>query len=423
MNRKTKTVLTAMIIVVIAAIYAVGLFLLWDFFGIDGKLDDLMEKDLYEKHYYTESNVPVNVKLVGKEITDEEGKLISDYFVYYYAGLGALKAEKIARFYIFECNDELFDEMALDYEIFLASECPIDMTFRSCDLTVNITRRHGVPKSNKTEIDIKLTASVEGGAAYKVKNEIHSFVVEKNGKALQIAEHTTERFSRTAAEKELDAVLAARKYTRSDLNYTFFPKYTAIVLENLEKARNSVSMKRGNTDEFPAAEILYDREKAVYTAVNGVSDDGIFDTYPENDANYISRCIFESGIPMDSQGERYDQWKWYDSEQNYERRKTGCTKSWYDRQEFYRYVTENSGFGLAGCEAEKGGGALGDIVQIMSDGKPVQELMITGIIAGAGGNTRDYFVSNDRFKSVPLLTLGYTDFRVLHISGHNTANI
>ena len=412
-----------MIIVVIAAIYAVGLFLLWDFLGIDGKLDDLMEKDLYEKQYFTESSVPVSVKLVGKEVTAEEGKLLSEYFTYYYAGLGALKAEKIARFYIFECDDELFDEMALDYEIFLASECPVDMAFKSCDLTVNVTRRHGVPKSDNTEIDIKLTASVTGGAGYTVKNEVHRFVFAKSGKVLQIAEHTTDRPARVAAEKELDAVLAARKYTRSDLNYTFFPKYTAAALENLEKAVTSIAMKRGSTDGYPAAEILYDRDKAVYTAVNGVSEDGIFDIYPENDVNYISRCIFESGIPMDSQGERYDQWKWYDSEPNYERRKTGCTKSWYDREEFYRYVTENEGFGLVGCEAEKGGGALGDIVQIMSGGKPVQELMITGIIAGKGGATRDYFVSNDKYKSVPLLTLGYTDFRVLHISGHNTANI
>lgn len=412
-----------MIIVVIAAIYVVGLFLLWDFFGINGKLDDLMDKDLYEKQYSTASSVPVNITLVGKDVTDEEGKLISEYFTYYYAGLGALKAEKISRFYTFQCNYELFDEMALDYEIFLASQSPVDLSFKSCDAVLNVTRRHYVPKSSKTEIDVKLNVTVEGGAAYSIKNEAHSFVVEKNGKSVLITEHTTDKPVRVAAEKELDAVLAAHKLMRSDLNYTFFPKYTKIALENLENAMQSVAFRRGNTDLYPPAEILYDREKAVYTAVNGVSEDSVFDTYPENDANYISRCIFESGIPMDSQGERRDQWKWYDSELNYERRKTGCTRSWYEREDFYIYVTENEGFGLVGCEAEKGGGTLGDVVQIMSDGKPIGEFMITGIIAGSGGDTRDYFVSNDKYKSVPLMSLGYTDFRVLHISGHNTANI
>ena len=126
---------------------------------------------------------------------------------------------------------------------------------------------------------------------------------------------------------------------------------------------------------------------------------------------------------MDSQGEAYDQWKWYDAEVNTERRKTGCSKSWYDREAFCNYINANYGFGMAACETAAGNGELGDIIQLLENGRPVLEFMITGIAADADGQVKDYLVSNDKYANISLLAAGFYDIRVLHIVGHNTANI
>ena len=63
------------------------------------------------------------------------------------------------------------------------------------------------------------------------------------------------------------------------------------------------------------------------------------------------------------------------------------------------------------------------MVQFVIGDKAVAEYMITGVMADGDGNVRDYLISNDRYSSVSLLSVGCAEFRVLHISGYNTANI
>ena len=428
MNSKLRTVLTAMFVVVLTAIYVVGLFLMWDVFDLESSLDDLMDKDLYATEYAPDSPTRVDVVFDGKPLTDNEQLLLRDWFIYWYAGLGAKKSENISRFYTLQTSFELFDELALDYEVFLANACPLDLSFDACSLTVNVKRRHAVPRTDKVEVDVRLSASIDyktTGRPAVVRGENHSFVLNLYNKELRIEEHTTDRPSYIYANYGLDKVLASNRLRRSDLAYTFFPKYTAPALELLEEEISGLDLYPPDRSSYPEAEYEYDRETAANAAINGFSGSGAFGEYEENDANFISRCIFESGIPMDSQGDSYDQWKWYDEEINNERKKTGCSKSWFDRAAFYRYIRDNEGFGMAACQTTDGGGDIGDVIQLMYDGErePVAEFMITGIMADGDGNVRDYLVSNDKYSSVSLITLGCTQFRVLHIVGYNTANI
>ena len=418
--------LTAMVVVVLTAIYVVGLFLLWDVFNVEHSLDKLLDIDLYAKEYSPDSSTAVTVTLDGKTVTDSEEKLLRDYFIFWYAGLGAKKAEKISRFYAVQVNSELFDELALDYEISLANASPVDLSFDTCSLTIKVTRRHAVTKSEKVEIDMELSGQIDytsTGRPCLIRGEKHSFVLSTESKNPRIEEHTTDRPSVIYANYGLDRVLAENKLVRSDLAYTFFPKYTASALKMMQSEIADLELLPPNRSAYPEAEYEYDRSAAANAAINGFSGSGGFSVYEENDANFISRCIFESGIPMDAQGERYDQWKWYDEEISTERKKTGCSRSWFDRAMFYRYIRDNSGFGMAGCETATGGGEIGDVVQLMQDGEPIRELMITGVAAEADGTVRDYLVSNDVYSSVPLIMLGCTEFRVLHIVGYNTANI
>ncbi len=426
MNRKFKTVLTAMIVVVLTAIYVVGLFLFWDVFNVENTLDELINKDLYGVEYSPASSTKVDLTMTGKVVTEEEELLLTDFFKYYYAGLGALKPEKISRFYEKQVVCELFDECSLEYEVWLAKQCPVDLAFAECAVSLYVRRRHEVQRSEKVEIELLLSSEsgyVTTGRHAIVRGETHTFVLNRENKDLLIEEHTTDRPSRVYFEAGLDKVLEANRLTQSDLAYTLFPKYTAPALEMLKTGISAVSFSAPDTALYPEPEFDYARDIAANAAINGFSGNGAFAEYDENDANFVSRCIFEGYIPMDAQGDRYDQWKWYDEEVNTERKKTGCSKSWFDREAFYKYVLTNSGFGLAGCETSAGGGDIGDVVQFVIGDRAVAEYMITGVMADGDGNVRDYLISNDRYSSVSLLSVGCAEFRVLHISGYNTANI
>ena len=104
--------------------------------------------------------------------------------------------------------------------------------------------------------------------------------------------------------------------------------------------------------------------------------------------------------------------------------KNKCSSaSWFDRSAFFRYIRDNEGFGMAACQTSAGGGEIGDIIQLMQDGEPIAQYMITGVMKAYDGTVKDYLLSNDRYSSVSFITLGRTDFRVIHIVGYNTANI
>lgn len=415
-----------MIVVVLTAIYVVGLFLFWDVFNVENTLDKLINTDLYGVEYSTDSSTKVDLTLTGRVVSEEEELLLSDYFTYYYAGLGALEPERISRFYESQVVCELFDESALEYEVWLAKQCPVDLSFEECTVTLYISRRHEVQRSEKIEIDLLLSAEsdyVTTGRHAIVRGEHHSFVLNRENKSLLIEDHTTERPSRVFFEAGLDKVLEANRLKQSDLAYTFFPKYTAPTLEMLKTEMSGIAFNEPDKSFYPKPEYEYDRDTAANAAINGFSGSGAFTEYDENDANFVSRCIFEGNIPMDAQGDRYDQWKWYDDEVNTERKKTGCSESWFDREAFRKYVLTNSGFGLAGCETSAGGGEIGDVLQLISGGKAVAEYMITGVMTDSDGVVRDYLISNDRYSSVSLMSVGCAEFRVLHIAGYNTANI
>ena len=114
MSPKLKTVLTAMCVVVLTAIYVVGIFLLWDVFDFEKSLDKLINTDLYASEYSPASSTRTDVTFDGKALTAEEEELIKEYFVFRFAGLGALKTEKVSRLYTVQTNSELFDELAYD---------------------------------------------------------------------------------------------------------------------------------------------------------------------------------------------------------------------------------------------------------------------------------------------------------------------
>ena len=422
-----KRTLTAIIVALLVAIYVVGFFLVWDY-CLNDKVSELMDTDFYAVEEKPLSPVTVNLRFSGDPLTEEEEKLIGKYFTYYFAGAGGLTVERLSPFFGFQCEDELFDHAVLRYEIYVSDLSGI--SFDSCNLSINVTSRKASKKKNNSVISLSLSMTTEKG--YSITDESHIFTVE--GKDGRITAHESDRPIRRAFLSELDYALAKKGYTRKDMAYTYYNDYIEEALSSMKNKANegyySALSEKGEA-AAAAPEYAYNRTAAKERALSGAS--GISDN---NDVSFTSECLFSAGIPMDSQGEGDGQWKWYGEELNEEREKKGHSKSWIDRESFYKYAIGNSGFGMSAQDCPRGEGEIGDILQLLSraiveddSGAKSEEItasfqcIITDVIKNEKGDTIDYTVCTGGYTSIPLRLLGTGEFRIIKINGYNSANI
>ena len=429
--RKRKHTLTAVVVVLLAAVYVVGFFLVWDCCSLHESIDDLMNFNFYATEEKPLSPVKVKVSFDGVTVSEEEERVITDFFTYYLAGVGGLTLESLSSFFEFETVDELFDRAALRYEIFAADLS--GYSYNECTAEINVTSRKPSNKKSNAVISLELTVTTDSTLPFIVSGENHVFTVDhESGK---LTAHETERPVRKAFLKELDYLLAINGFTRDDMAYTYYEDYIEAVLTEMKaKATESYAsaVPENSGTALPSPEYSYDRNAAKERALSGAS--GISDN---NDVSFTSECLFSAGIPMDAQGEAEGQWKWYSEELNTEREKKGCSKSWSEAESFYRYAVTNRGFGLCACEAAAKEGEVGDIIQLLTDKivddsednlktkitVPYAQCIITDVIRDSEGNFCDYKVCTDKYKEIPLRLLGAGSFRLIKISGYNTANI
>lgn len=435
MKRRTKTLLTTLIALTITAIFIVGFLLAWDVFDFKGKLDKLFNTNFYatEEPLYI-SDVKINLDSPRTSaLPTAERELIENYFTCYYASLGGFYHENMSRFYDFQCIDEFIDDLALDFEIIAAKNAAADYSFKECDLTVYLVTRR-TTNEGTVELSFKVSADVQYGfSVYKttIADENHSFIVSTGDECL-IKSHTSDRVSRKYAETVINDVIAEDGYVLSDLSYTYFYPYSERTLKRFKDSNISFSDSLNSmlTTEYEpkfTAEYEYNRKTACDYARESEGHSAKFGSYDENDANFCSQSIFAAGIPMDAQGDKLTQWKWYSYDINNAREHSGCTLSWYDRERFWTYAAENTGFGLV---AEKNAGLLpGDIIQFTYYNKEDEkteialQCMVTEIVKDKNGNPVDYLVCTDKIKNKPLSLLWNGDIRTISIIGYNTANI
>lgn len=438
MKRRTKTLLTTLIVLTITAIFIVGFVLAWDVFDFKGKLDKLFDTNFYatEEPLYL-SDVKINLTSSGTSaLPAAEKELIENYFTCYYASLGGFYHENMKRFYDFRCSDEFIDELTLDFEINAAKNAPADYSFKECDVHIYIVSRR-TTNEGTVELTVQCSAEMQYGFSdVKTKNdsETHTFIISTEDERL-IKAHTSDRVSRKYAETVLTEVVAADGYTLSDLSYTYFYPYAETALSFIKTYNSSF---RGRLAELLSAqfsptfacEYEYNRAAACEYARESEGHSPKFGSYDENDTNFCSQCLFAAGIPMDAQGDRLTQWKWYGYDINNAREHSGCTESWYDRDSFWTYATENTGFGLVACEVSDC--ALpGDIIRLTyltaekknKKTEAVLHCMITDTVLDKSGNPVDYIVCTDKIKNMPLSLLWNGDFSILSVIGYNTANI
>lgn len=149
----------------------------------------------------------------------------------------------------------------------------------------------------------------------------------------------------------------------------------------------------------------YDRDKAVsYARKWALSYNPMYknyDNYGGDCTNYISQCLKAGNIPFDNFGTNVIQkWYWYSDELR--------TPTWTAAEPFYKYIVGNNieksyNFGIYAREANYNELELGDIVQLVFEGKAYHTMIITDIILD-GEFLIDYHICQHTYnlKDYPL---------------------
>lgn len=142
----------------------------------------------------------------------------------------------------------------------------------------------------------------------------------------------------------------------------------------------------------------YQREIAAEYAYKhvGIRSDRWYDysNMGGNCMNFISQCLYISGIPMDLEGSA--RWKWYGAAFDESASMKGCTRSWINVDHFYQYVSSNRGHGLvADVNADYYSGQIGDLIMMGSPSDWDHIVMITSLVKNEAGETIDYLISSN----------------------------
>lgn len=416
---KLRTLLTTLIVLTITAIAVVGFILAWDIFDFSGKLDSFLNTDIYgdeEPAHLSDVSVKV-APFASSGVPEDEREALECFFTLYFASLGGFYREDISDCFSFQSEDELIDILALDCEINAAKSSETDLSFSDCDISYTVLSR-------ETDRDGNVTLSVRCAYSFRYDNgvnssgeEQHTFVLSKKNKNTLIKKHSSDRPARNCAVKALDKALAERGFTRSDMSYTYYSAYikrAETICSGFSDEIRAELCKNDDGTVFPA-EYEYDRTAAAEYAEVSHGNSAKYGSYEENDVNFCSQCLIAGGIPMDAQGDKLTQWKWYGYEENNAREHSGCTKTWYERGRFWTYAAENTGFGLVAQKSETAD--VGDIIQLLDNGEPFLQAIVSKVIEN------EYFVCTDSLKNIPLSTFYSGEIRILKIIGYNTANI
>lgn len=141
-----------------------------------------------------------------------------------------------------------------------------------------------------------------------------------------------------------------------------------------------------------------------------------YENWGGNCTNFISQCVNAGGIPMDSYGDNImKQWYWYSDKKR--------TPSWTGSQPFFQYFVGNNkdntnDFGVYAVESNYDEMELGDVVQLIKDGKAYHTMIITGVLFDED-EVYDYLVSQNTYDLLDYpLSLKVGERRYLKIFGY-----
>ena len=166
-------------------------------------------------------------------------------------------------------------------------------------------------------------------------------------------------------------------------------EFEAMAQERIRDAREQINSRAENWDDEAGenelqAEHSYAREEAAAYAREWAGERnpqwGVYDGAGGNCMNYVSQCLYASGIPMDQSGDA--RWYWYSD--------SSRAPAWTGVDSFRDYVMNNTGYGLsAETGAAYGTGEQGDVILMSTAGNYHHAVIITQVVRNENGETID----------------------------------
>ncbi len=368
------------------------------------------------------TNDPVSFK-----ITDELENVINNYFKLYYSALGELGNNQLPMLYSNTSAANAYDNAILSYLIDMRKNSLAPLTYSACNVTITYINAN-LADGKIAEITLKESFDVVFDCAGMVSSSVlereHFFAfyyVDKIG--WQIERHEDRSIFGKYIAGLFENILVAYNQTRETVTLSYIDHYLTELVSSLYTVPTAALSETVITSE-PEPEYPYNRNDAAVYAVKWADkahNQDKFCSYDDNGMNFVSQCVFAGGIPMDAHGEGYQQWKWYSDELNHGQQsgeRTGYSRAWINGDAFYRYITENVGFGMVTGIVPLEKAEKGDVIQLLN--KSDQTVKMQGIVTGIVQNEIFLCTNSEDMQNIPLSTLGYDNVRVIKIYGYNT---
>lgn len=390
---------------------------------------------------YAEVEFVNNNEYISLGITEEMNEVIKKYFIRTYGSLGTFADGDYNDMYYFNTEYELgIANTMLAYQNQIRRDMAIDLCydFATVGVTyISATETHEGIDVYLTQNDSMNYNFISDITSYTSDVE-HHFILKPIQNEYYIVKHSEISGVYKLITERFDSYLETNRLTLANMTENQINDSLETLKHELVEEVNTeltvVNEERNEYNSSPddfvtsvTADNPYNAEEALKYSYQWIGKDSHvrnpafteYDIYGGNCNNFTSQCLFASGIPMDLQGK---QWKWYGEEINNSGGRWGRSQSWAACEFFYKYCTENSGFGLVtDLTGNLYSGKPGDIIQYVSDGVGVHSVIITKVIYDEDGNVLDYLINSNTTDKIdcPMSLYGYTDFRLIKIIGHN----
>ena len=193
----------------------------------------------------------------------------------------------------------------------------------------------------------------------------------------------------------------------------------ALSRQRIQAAEEQIAL-RGRQDavqeELPETEHAYDREAAAAYAREWAGERNprwqAYDGAGGNCMNYVSQCLFASGIPMDQSGNA--QWYWYSDGNR--------APAWTGVDSFRVYAQDNSGYGLSALVgAAYNTGETGDVILMSTNENYHHAVIISQAVQNDEGETVDYLICSNtgNYRDFPASAYVYAEQELVRIAGWN----
>lgn len=357
----------------------------------------------------------------GAKLTSSQKELVLAYMKAYYDSVAKLEPVSVTSLFAGDAKRQRQSE-----QIVINTLCDIrglqktNLRLNSYSYTLTITQI-----TVQDDDDVMVLAEedcVQRFAAYsktdaKSYNMGHRFLLTKTEDGWKLRDHRRHDSLTEALRGEYPANPSASTV-----------KKTAEKL--LKDAKKEVSRRQKRGTEPKKKNIQVDHEYRRKTAVSysrkwvqGRNREGNWPDYGHwggNCQNFVSQCLYASGIPMDIESPGL--WKWYGPNANKQFNDQGRSTSWASVNDFLAYVKSNDGYGLvAHADAPYYSGEIGDIIHMGTGGSLKHTVIITKVIKNANGDTIDYLVSSNTadLRDYPVSAHYYTDQMLIKVYGWN----